>query len=83
MHEIPLDVSNMEPPEPMVTILSKLVELSVGSYLKVCHRREPFPLYEKLIKAGFIYKTFQHGEHSFIIYIAHQQDELFLNQLKS
>ena len=43
-----LDVSQLEPPEPMTEILDALDVLQPGHYLHVYHRREPFPLYNLL-----------------------------------
>ena len=48
-----LDVHELQPPEPMVRILSKLPELGPGDSLVVLHHREPVPLYAHLEAAGF------------------------------
>lgn len=48
-----LDVCGLEPPEPMVLILSKLPELGLRDRLVVTHFREPVPLYAHLEEAGF------------------------------
>lgn len=48
-----LDVRGLEPPEPMVMILSKLPELGPEDVLEVTHFREPVPLYSHLEEAGF------------------------------
>ncbi|MDE2291127.1 MAG: DUF2249 domain-containing protein [Elusimicrobia bacterium] len=48
-----LDVCGLEPPEPMVRILSELPELAEGEVLEVVHFREPVPLYAHLEEAGF------------------------------
>jgi uncharacterized protein (DUF2249 family) len=50
---IELDVREMAPPEPMMTILSKLPELNKNNILVVHHHREPVMLYEKLEEKGF------------------------------
>lgn len=58
-----LDVSQLAPPEPMTLILSALSELLKESKgvtgsegcLVVKHRRQPFPLYEQLLCAGWAY----------------------------
>ena len=39
-----LDVSDLEPPEPLERILDALDQLGTGDWLHVRHRREPFPL---------------------------------------
>ncbi len=48
-----LDVRGLEPPEPMVRILSALPSMGPADMLEVTHFREPFPLYEHLEEAGF------------------------------
>lgn len=52
-----IDVSHLPPPEPMTEILKALSTLPDNSFLQVLHRREPFPLYEKLPQLGFSHKT--------------------------
>ena len=43
-----LDVSTLEPCEPLELTLSATRDLSTGDYLKVVHRREPHPLFPLL-----------------------------------
>ena len=43
-----VDVSRLDPPEPMEVILDKLGELGEGDYLKVHHSRNPVPLFRIL-----------------------------------
>lgn len=50
-----LDVSALDPPEPLERVLAALEELGEGEYLHVQHRREPFPLYPLLEERGFAY----------------------------
>ncbi|PVZ68989.1 DUF2249 domain-containing protein [Pelagibaculum spongiae] len=54
-----LDVSQLEPPEPMKKISQALLtfskQLEQGEVLEVLHRREPLPLYPKLIEMGLQY----------------------------
>lgn len=57
-----LDVSSLEPPEPMVRILEKLSELGPKDVLEVSHHREPVPLYEHLERAGFAHSIEKLGE---------------------
>lgn len=45
-----LDVSDLEPPEPMERILDALDEMPAEDCLRVRHRREPYPLYNNLIE---------------------------------
>ncbi len=48
-----VDVSELEPPEPMAVALASLRELGVDEYLVLRHRREPIPLFPMLIEMGF------------------------------
>ena len=54
---ITLDVSLLEPPEPMERILEATEILQPGQYLLVLHHREPFPLYSILAREGFSHST--------------------------
>ena len=66
---IPIDVSELEPPEPMEQILARLQQLQARQLLRVRHRREPFPLYPLLEKAGYKYCCVASGTEAFLIYI--------------
>lgn len=70
-HRVFLDVSLLEPPEPMREILSALSTLSVQEVLAVTHRREPFPLYQQLSALGFHYVSEKLKDGHFTIYIWH------------
>lgn len=50
---VELDVRHLEAPEPMKAVLQALQNLPAQSWLKVVHRREPFPLYQILSENGF------------------------------
>jgi len=52
-----LDVSQLEPCEPMERILSTIGDLQSGEYLRVLHRMEPHPLYPILTREGFAWLT--------------------------
>jgi TusA-related sulfurtransferase len=60
-----LDVSGLEPPQPMVAILEKIQELGPGDVLEVSHHREPVPLYALLEEAGFTHEIEKLGENSY------------------
>lgn len=60
--EVHLDVSALEPPQPMVEILGKLPELGDEDVLVVRHHREPVPLYAHLEEAGFSHSIEKLGE---------------------
>ncbi len=66
---ITIDVSELAPPEPMTVILSQLAKLSAHECLQVKHRRQPFPLYEKLGSAGFAYHCVIHSQDDITLYI--------------
>jgi len=50
-----LDVSDLEPPEPLERVLAAIDELEDGEYLHMLHRREPLLLYPELEQRGFSY----------------------------
>lgn len=52
-----LDVSQLDPPEPMERILAALANLPAGDQLQVIHWREPHPLYLLLQSAGYAWET--------------------------
>ncbi len=64
-----LDVSGLEPPEPMVRILQEIQGLKEGETLEVSHHRDPVPLYAQLEEAGFSHETKKLGENKFRIRI--------------
>jgi len=51
-----LDVSTLEPCEPLTRILKALEELNEGEYLHVLHRMEPQPLYRILEQRNFAWR---------------------------
>lgn len=46
--EILLDVSELEPPEPLVQTLEAAEQLQPGQFIRMLHRREPCMLYDNL-----------------------------------
>lgn len=66
---IPIDVSELEPPEPMERILVRLRQLQAGQLLRVRHRREPIPLYPMLEQGGYEHCCISIGIEAFLIYI--------------
>ena len=67
---VEMDVRGLEPPQPMIAILEKLVELGDGAQLLVRHHREPVLLYEKLQARGYKAKTSKRGEGDYLVHIA-------------
>jgi len=55
--DLVLDVSSLEPPEPLERVLDALADLPAGDRLRVLHRREPFPLYDLLRRMGYAWET--------------------------
>jgi len=53
--EVLLDVSDLEPPEPLVLTLEAAEQLQAGQYVRMLHRREPCMLYGNLDDNGFKY----------------------------
>ena len=47
-----LDVSGLEPCEPLERTLAAAADLAPGELLRVLHRREPLPLFPLLEKIG-------------------------------
>lgn len=66
---VKIDVSALPAPEPMTNIIQALAQLTAHQFLLVHHRREPFPLYEKLTAAGWQHCCLQQKQESFDIYI--------------
>ncbi|MCW8885514.1 MAG: DUF2249 domain-containing protein [Motiliproteus sp.] len=66
---VSLDVSELEPPEPMEEIFEQLRDLQSGAALKVFHRREPLPIYPMLDKMGYSHCSQRLQRNKFVIYI--------------
>jgi len=47
-----LDVTELEPCEPLEQTLAAVADLGPGEFLRVLHRREPLPLYPLLQELG-------------------------------
>jgi len=69
-----LDVSQLEPPEPMTAILDALDELPSGGFLYVYHSREPFLLYNVLQKMDMKWLTRCDNDGMFHIVIWPESD---------
>jgi uncharacterized protein (DUF2249 family) len=71
MARIEIDNRGLEPPEPLVRILSALAELPEGDELVALMDREPVLLYPELERRGFTW-DFQEGNehHSIVIWAA-------------
>lgn len=71
-----LDVSALEPPEPLERILETIPDLHPGDYLHVLHRREPRLLYPMLKQAGFAWWTRPGRVYAFEIFIWRREDQV-------
>lgn len=69
-----LDVSGLEPPEPMERIFACLPRLEPGQLLRVLHRREPYPIYPMLEQAGYRHCCIRTGSEAFLIYCWHETE---------
>jgi uncharacterized protein (DUF2249 family) len=67
--ELQLDVSGLEPPEPLERILDALDQLAAGDCLRARLRREPFPLYGFLQRLGYAWRTERTGEVAYEVLI--------------
>jgi len=69
-----LDVSHLEPCEPLERTLEAVAGLAVGDHLRVIHRRDPQLLYPLLERQGFRWITRRGGPAGFEILIWHSAD---------
>lgn len=69
-----LDVSQLEPCEPLERILATLPTLQTGEYLQVLHRMEPHPLYPILTREGYTWITQSGQTTPIVIYIWRRDD---------
>jgi hypothetical protein len=70
-----LDVSSLEPPEPLVLTLEQAETLRPGEYLRMLHRRKPCLLYERLERAGFLHDTRNGRDAECEVFIWRRGDE--------
>ncbi len=61
--EILLDASAMEPPEPLQRATVILQQLEPGQYLRMLHRRLPYPLFDACKSLAIDHRHFP-GRHS-------------------
>ena len=66
---VSINVSELEPPEPMERIFASLQQLQAGQLLRVRHRREPFPIYSMLDQASYQHYCIDLGAETYLIYI--------------
>jgi len=78
-----LDVSELEPCEPLEQALASSQSLAEGDYLRVIHRREPHALFPLLEKSGFASYCRQGGPSGYEIFIWRDRDLRAEQQVKS
>ena len=78
-----LDVSELEPCEPLERTLEASQTLPDGDYLRVIHRREPHVLFPLLEKSGFVSYCKHGGPSKYEIFIWRQRDQQAEQQVKS
>jgi hypothetical protein len=57
--EITLDAREMAPPEPFEKATAILRQLEPGQYLRMLHRRAPYPLFECCLEMGLAYAVLE------------------------
>lgn len=70
---VTLDVSTLEPPQPLREICQALADLSQGELLQVSHRRKPVPLFD-MLEPKFVYLHREIDETRHVIYIWYKDD---------
>jgi hypothetical protein len=74
IREVLLDVSELEPPAPLVLTLQTAEELKPGQYLRMLHRRDPCLLYDNLENNHFKYFQRQGLVTTVELFIWHEND---------
>ncbi len=72
--EVLLDVSELEPPEPLELTLEAAERLKPGQYLRMLHRRDPCLLYGNLDNNGFKYYQRQGSTTAVELFIWREND---------
>jgi uncharacterized protein (DUF2249 family) len=70
-----LDTRGLEPPQPLVATLERLVDLPVGTRLKMHSDRKPFHLFPELESRGFGYDCSEQPDHSFVTEVWHESTD--------
>jgi len=79
---VELDVRELAPPEPMAKILQALAKLNSDQCLQIRHSRQPYPLYEKLVQAGWGYHCDKVSDKQVTLYIFKQENQSLFEQLR-
>lgn len=70
-----LDVTALEPPEPLERALEAVGRLRTGQYLRLLLRREPFPLYAVLDEDGFLHLGRRGTRSPYEVFVWRRGDE--------
>ena len=73
--ELLLDVSDLEPPEPLVLTLDAAEALAPGCYLRMLHRRDPCLLPDNLRRRGFDFVIREGSRTAVEVFIWRASDE--------
>lgn len=65
--EILLDATTLEPPEPLKRALQILQHLQPGQYLRMLHRRLPYPLFDACKQIGIEHRHLADERSTWII----------------
>lgn len=65
--EILLDATELEPPVPLQRATAILQQLVSGQYLRMVHRRLPYPLFDICSQLGIDYRHFSCDKDSWVI----------------
>jgi len=76
-----LDVSMLEPCQPLEQSLEAVRTLVAGDFLKITHRREPTPLFPMLEQMGFSWRSRQTGSAQYEILIWRSSDKVAESQV--
>jgi hypothetical protein len=78
--EVTLDASEMEPPEPFDRATEILRQLEPGQYLRMLHRRVPYPLFEFCQALSLTHSVIEGAATPYEIIIYFPADEQALRQ---
>ena len=70
-----LDVSELEPPEPMVMVMAALAALEAGQYIHMHHWREPVLLYQRLRALNCAWQTLRSSPDQWEIFVWRLDDQ--------
>ncbi len=75
LKELLLDASELEPPEPFQKATALLRSMPEGVYLRMLHRRIPYPLFDHCKNLDLKYKTLDGKRTAYEIIIYYDNDE--------